>query len=82
MTQPGVMPHPWWQFWQIADFLIMLAVVVFFVRFARRSDARSRAEQASIHDDAAGTHDAAREAVRDATDDPSAPSASEDSAPS
>lgn len=43
MTSGGVMPHPWWQFWQIADFLIMLAVVVLFVRYVRRSDARQDA---------------------------------------
>ena len=46
MSPQGVMPHPWWQFWQIGDFLIMLAVVVFFVRFMRRSDARTRSEDA------------------------------------
>ncbi|MEJ2292451.1 MAG: hypothetical protein P8Y13_13100 [Deinococcales bacterium] len=38
------MPHPWWQFWQIGDFLVMLAIVVLFVRFMRRSDARSGSE--------------------------------------
>ena len=56
MTQPGVMPHPWWQFWQIADFLIMLTVVVFFVRFVRRSDAGSQAEPSAHVDDEAGAH--------------------------
>ena len=45
MVPQGVMPHPWWRFWQIGDFLIMLAIVVFFVRYVRRSDARTRAEE-------------------------------------
>jgi|GEM_PF-6605707 len=46
MIPQGVMPHPWWQFWQIGDFLLMLAVVVLFVRYMRRSDARARSEEA------------------------------------
>ena len=39
------MPHPWWQFWQIGDFLLMLVLVVLFVRFMRRSDARASSEE-------------------------------------
>lgn len=71
MTSSGVMPHPWWQFWQIADFLIMAAVVVFFVRYVRRSDARpdpwSEAEEAEPS--APDGPEAAPAAQRDAKDD-------------
>ena len=51
MIPNGVMPHPWWQFWQIGDFLLMLAVVVFFVRFMRRTDAQASSEEAPEHDE-------------------------------
>ena len=51
MSPQGVMPHPWWQFWQIGDFLLMLVVVVLFVRFMRRSDARARSEDPPPPDD-------------------------------
>ncbi len=51
MIPHGVMPHPWWQLWQIGDFLIMLAVVVFFVRFMRRSDAQANSEEAPERDE-------------------------------
>lgn len=45
MIPHGIMPHPWWRFWQIGDFLVMLAIVVVFVGLVRRSDARARAEE-------------------------------------
>ncbi len=69
MSPQGVMPHPWWQFWQIGDFLLMLVVVVLFVRFMRRSDARARSEEPPQQDDGADalpTPDADAAAPREA----------------
>jgi len=51
MIPHGGLPHPWWQFWQIGDFLIMLAVVVFFVRFVRRSDAQAGSEESTLSEE-------------------------------
>ena len=69
MSPQGVMPHPWWQFWQIGDFLLMLVVVVLFVRFMRRSDARARSEESTRREDGADarpTHDTEAAAPREA----------------
>ncbi len=41
MTPATGMPHPWWMFWQIGDFLVMAAVVTTFVLLVRRAS-RSR----------------------------------------
>jgi len=60
------MPHPWWQFWRIGDFLLMLVVVVLFVRFMRRSDARASSEEPPpSEEDGSAMHDTEATARRE-----------------
>jgi len=44
MIPSSGMPHPWWMFWQIGDFLVMATLVALFVRYVLRSGRSQEAE--------------------------------------
>lgn len=46
----GAMPHPWWMFWQIGDFLIMVTIVGLFLRYVLRSSRSQEAGDPPIAD--------------------------------